>query len=83
MTARRCADCIHCAPWPERVERIRKSFNRTPYWYPTCACMSSSSFIVAVSPEDSPDNSASVAFRCERFERGNRESYIKEVGNAD
>lgn len=79
MTDRRCADCIHLAPWPERVERINKSFNRVPYWYPTCACMACASHVFAVSPNDSPDNAASVAFRCGSFERGNRNEHYKEL----
>ena len=71
MTDRRCADCIHLAPWPERVELLSGLPGGLPYHYPTHACMASRTCVMAVHPLDAP--------ACPDFERGDRDEYVKEV----
>lgn len=68
---KRCADCIHLAPWPERVELLSGLPGGLPYHYPTHACMASRTCAMAVHPLDAP--------ACPDFERGKRSDYIKEV----
>lgn len=70
MTDNRCTDCVHCAPWPERVELLRGLPGGLPYHYPTHACMASRTCVMAVHPLDAP--------ACPDFERGKRIDYIKE-----
>lgn len=71
MTSKRCADCIHLAPWPERVEFAEKHFKEAPAGYPLWACMQSPTKALAVAPGDGTS--------CTYFERGDRDSYVKEV----
>lgn len=71
MTNRRCADCIHLAPWPERVELIRNSFKAVPEGYPLHACMRCPTKALAVASDDGGD--------CTYFERGDRDEHYKEV----
>ena len=71
MTDDRCADCIHLAPWPERVEFIREYVKAVPEGYPLCACMQCPTKVMAVAPDDGGD--------CRHFERGNRKKHYKEV----
>lgn len=68
---RRCADCIHLAPWPERVELIRNYFKAVPEGYPLWACMRCPTKALAVAPDDGTE--------CTYFERGDRGEYYKEV----
>lgn len=73
MTSKRCADCIHLAPWPERMELIRNYFKAVPEGYPLWACMRCPTKALAVASDDGT--------ACTYFERGDRDSYIKEVCN--
>ena len=68
---KRCADCIHLAPWPERVELIRNYFKAVPEGFPFHACMRCPTKALAVAPDDGGD--------CRHFERGNRNERYKEV----
>lgn len=74
-----CADCIHFAPWPERLERVREVWGIVPMGYPTGACMACGTNALAVSPDDCPAKTTSVAAGCTRFERGKRSKHYKEV----
>lgn len=71
MTSRHCADCIHLAPWPERVRFIRDHVKAVPEGYPLHACMRCPTKALAVAPDDGGD--------CRHFERGNRNERYKEV----
>ena len=73
MTSKRCADCIHLAPWPERVELIRNYFKAVPEDFPLWACMRCPTKALAVAPDDGTE--------CTYFERGNRDEYVKETCN--
>ena len=77
MTDRRCADCIHFAPWPERAERSVEMLRLIPV-FPLDACMASPTKAVAVAPDYSPDDAGCFIFGCKSFERGKRNKYIKE-----
>ena len=70
MTDRRCADCIHMAPWPERVEQLGRMTEAAPF-YPLHACMVHPTKVLAVSPSDGT--------ACTYFERGDRNEHYKEV----
>lgn len=76
-----CRDCIHFAPWPERVERVRELWGVVPMGYPTHACMASMTKVLAVSPSDSPVNPSCAAAGCPSFERGDRKKRYKGVCN--
>lgn len=78
MTDNRCADCIHFAPWPERMER-NGYFTQYIPCFPLYACMASSCKVVAVAPDYSPDDAGCIAHGCESFERGDRDEYVKEA----
>lgn len=71
MTSKRCADCIHMAPWPERVRFIRNYVKAVPEGYPLHACMRSPTKALAVAPDDGGD--------CRHFESGDRSEHYKEV----
>lgn len=75
MTSNRCADCIHFAPWPERVMFIRDYVKAVPEavpeGYPLHACMRCPTKALAVAPDDGTE--------CTHFERGDRDEYYKEV----
>lgn len=71
MADRRCADCIHFAPWPERVELTRNYFKAVLDGYPLYACMHCPTKALAVAPDDGGD--------CRYFESGDRDRYIKEA----
>ena len=71
MTSKCCADCIHLAPWPERVEFAEKHLKEAPAGYPLWACMQSPTKAMAVAPDDGA--------YCMYFERGNRDEYVKEA----
>ena len=73
MTSKRCADCIHLAPWPERVELTRNYFKAVPEDFPLWACMRCPTKALAVAPDDGT--------ACTYFERGNRDEYVKETCN--
>lgn len=73
MTSRRCADCIHLAPWPERVRFIRDYVKAVPEGYPLHACMRCPTKALAVAPDDGGE--------CTYFERSNRDEYVKETCN--
>lgn len=78
MTDRRCADCIHMAPWPERAEQLGRMTEAAPF-YPLHACMAYGCRVIAVSPSFSPDGRGSIAFGCQSFERGSRKERYKEA----
>ena len=78
MTVRRCADCIHLAPWPERVEQLGRFTEIAPF-YPLHACMADGCKAMAVAPAFSPDDEGCIVYGCPSFERGSREDYYKEV----
>ena len=78
MTDDRCADCIHLAPWPERVEQYGYEAVHDPF-FPLHACMADGCKVMAVSPSFSPDDAGCVAAGCPYFERGNRKERYKEV----
>lgn len=78
MTDRRCADCIHFAPWPERAERYGHGAEYAPF-FPLHACMADGCSVIAVSPSFSPDGRGSIAFGCQSFERGSRKERYREV----
>ena len=71
MTSNRCADCIHLAPWPERVEFAEKHLKEAPAGFPLWACMRCPTKALAVAPDDGTE--------CTYFERGNRDEYVKEA----
>ena len=73
-----CVECIHFAPWPERMERSRDLTRLIPR-FPLCACMASPTKAMTVAPDYSPDDAGCIAYGCESFERGDRDRYIKEV----
>lgn len=73
MTDKRCSDCIHFALWPERMEFAEKHLQAAPDGYPLFACMQSPTKALAVAPDDGT--------ACTYFERGDRDSYVKEVCN--
>lgn len=73
MTDRRCADCIHLAPWPERMKFARELMETMPDDYPLWACMRHMANVRAVSPYDGT--------ACTYFKRGNRDEYVKEACN--
>ena len=75
MTDRRCADCIHLAQWPERVEQYGYEAVHDPS-FPLHACMACGCSVVAVSPSYLADYNGYV---CPYFERGNRKNHYKEV----
>ena len=77
-TERFCRDCIHMAPWPERVERFGRMTALSPY-YPLHACMADGCKVMAVAPAFSPDDKGCIVHGCPSFERGSREDYYKEV----
>ena len=52
MTSKRCADCIHLAPWPERMKFARELMETMPEDYPLWACMRHMANVRAVSPYD-------------------------------
>lgn len=78
MTDRRCADCIHMAPWPERVEQLGR-FTSTEQFLPLYACMADGCKVMAVAPAFSPDDEGCFVYGCGSFERGNRNEHYKEV----
>lgn len=78
MADRRCADCIHMAPWPERVEQLGRMTEAAPF-YPLNACMADGCKVTAVAPAFSPDNEGCIAYGCPSFERGDRSEHYKEV----
>lgn len=78
MTDMFCADCIHLAQWPERVEQYGYEAVHDPF-FPLHACMACGSGVVAVSPSYSPDDRGCIAYGCPNFERGNRKNHYKEV----
>lgn len=80
MADRCCADCIHLAPWPERVEQYGYEAVYDPF-FPLNACMADGCKVMAVSPAFSPDDAGCVVFCCPYFERGDRDEYVKEVCN--
>lgn len=65
-----CADCIHFAPWPERVWKYGRMAEAAPFC-PLYACMVHPTKVLAVSPSDGA--------YCTHFERGNRNEHYKEV----
>lgn len=78
MTDRRCADCIHLAPWPERVRQYGWMTEAFPS-FPLHACMAGGCSAKAVSPSFSLEDRGCIAFGCPYFERGNRNEHYKEV----
>lgn len=78
MTDRRCADCIHFAPWPERVERLGRIVESVPF-YPLYACMANGCKVLAVAPAFSPDDEGCIVYGCPSFERGSRKERYREV----
>ena len=52
MNDRRCADCIHLAPWPERMKFARELMETMPEDYPLWACMRHMANVRSVSPYD-------------------------------
>ena len=78
MTDKRCADCIHFAPWPERMEHNRDLTRLIPR-FPLYACMAAPTKVMAVAPDYSPDDAGCFAFGCESFERGDRKERYREV----
>lgn len=77
-TERFCRDCVHMAPWPERVERFGRMTALSPY-YPLHACMADGCKVMAVAPAFSPDDEGCIAYGCPSFERGSRKERYKEV----
>ena len=78
MAKRFCADCVHMAPWPERVEQMGRMTALSPY-YPLHACMADGCKAMAVAPAFSPDDEGCIAYGCPCFERGDRKERYKEV----
>lgn len=70
MTSKCCADCIHMAPWPERLRQYGRMAEAAPF-YPLYACMVHPTKVLAVSPSDGA--------YCTYFERGSRSKWVREI----